>query len=135
MALFGSKKKVEETSAQGGSASGRKPEAIVSTKSKTNTVSNAGSSVAHVLKSPRITEKASMHQSIGVYTFDVAISATKTQIAEAIRSTYKVSPRKIRIVQIPAKQTRSTRTGKRGVKTGGKKAYVYLTSGETITIS
>ena len=123
---MGSKK-----SAQGGSASGRKPEAAA----KTNISSNAGSNVAHVLKNPRITEKASMHQSIGVYTFDVAESATKTQIAEAIRSAYKVSPRKIRIVQVPGKQTRSTRTGKRGAKIGGKKAYVYLRSGETITIA
>jgi large subunit ribosomal protein L23 len=125
MALFGSKKKVEEA----------KPEAVKTAPVQANSTSNVGGNVAHVLKSPRITEKASMHQSIGVYTFDVAINATKTQIAEAIRSTYKVSPRKIRIVQIPAKQTRSTRTGKRGVKTGGKKAYVYLTSGETITIA
>jgi large subunit ribosomal protein L23 len=125
MAFFGSRKKVEEP----------KPEVVKAAPVRANSASNAGSSVAHVLKNPRITEKASMHQSIGVYTFDVAINATKTQIAEAIRNTYKVSPRKIRIVQIPVKQTRSTRTGKRGIKTGGKKAYVYLTSGETITIA
>jgi ribosomal protein L23 len=121
MALFGSKKKVEET----------KPEVAKTAPVQKEPTSN----VAHVLKSPRITEKASMHQSVGVYTFDVAESATKTQIAEAIRSAYKVSPRKIRIVQIPSKQTRSTRTGKRGMKIGGKKAYVYLRSGDTITIA
>jgi large subunit ribosomal protein L23 len=125
MALFGSKKKVEQA----------KPEVVKVAPVQTMSTSNVGGNVAHVLKSPRITEKASMHQSLGVYTFDVAISATKTQIAEAIRSTYKVSPKKIRIVSIPAKQTRSMRNGRRGMKTGGKKAYVYLKSGETITIA
>jgi large subunit ribosomal protein L23 len=129
MALFGSKKKVEETSALGG-----KPETAKAVPAQANASANAGA-VAHVLKNPRITEKASMHQAVGVYTFDVAVSATKTQIAAAVKSVYKVSPRKIRIVQIPSKQTRSTRTGKRGVKIGGKKAYVYLKNGETITIA
>jgi large subunit ribosomal protein L23 len=125
MALFGSKKKTEET----------KPGATA-VSSQTNSVpSIGGNNVAHVLKNPRITEKASMHQSIGVYTFDVDTSATKQQIAAAVRSVYKVSPRKVRIVAIPEKQTRSTRTGKRGVKIGGKKAYVYLKQGETITIA
>jgi large subunit ribosomal protein L23 len=123
MALFGSKKKTE----------GTKPEAAKVAQAQ---VSHSNvSSVAHVLKNPRITEKASMHQSVSVYTFDVAQSATKTQIAEAVRGVYKVSPRKIRIVQIPSKRTRSTKTGKRGIKIGGKKAYVYLKNGETITIA
>jgi large subunit ribosomal protein L23 len=96
---------------------------------------NAHGSVAHVLKNPRITEKAGMHQSIGVYTFDVAQSATKPQIAQAMRDVYKVSPRKIAIITVPSKQTRSMRSGQRGMKAGGKKAYVYLKKGETITIA
>ena len=124
MALFGSKKKTEETRSETSQAVTAQVNAPVS-----------AASLAHVLKNPRITEKASMHQGSSVYTFDVATSATKTQIAAAIRSVYSVSPRKVRIVQIPSKQTRSTRTGKRGVKTGGKKAYVYLKNGETITIA
>src|SRR5580704_17623326 len=121
MALFGSKKKEE-----------KKAEATPAAKQEF--VSNAPMGIAHVLKNPRITEKASVHQSIGVYTFDVTSSATKTQIMEAIRAVYKVSPRKGRIVMVPSKKTRSVRTGKSGTKIGGKKAYVYLKSGETITI-
>ena len=124
MALFGTKKKTEETKSGNSQVVPVQVNAPVS-----------AASLAHVLKNPRITEKASMHQGSSVYTFDVATSATKTQIAAAIRSVYSVSPRKVRIVQIPSKQTRSTRTGKRGVKTGGKKAYVYLKNGETITIA
>ena len=76
-----------------------------------------------------------MHQGVGVYTFDVAERATKQDIAAAVRQTYKVTPRKVRIVVVPSKTTRSMKTGRTGVKSGGKKAYVYLKSGETITIS
>lgn len=134
MAWFGKEENKEGTSAQGGS----QPKAGAPRAQASNEVSlssQAGGTVAHVLKNPRITEKASMHQGVGVYTFDVATSATKTQIAAAIRSTYKVSPAKIRIVQVPSKTTRNVRTGRAGIKTGGKKAYVYLKEGETITIS
>ncbi len=124
MALFGSKKKTEETKVtpQGDTL-----------KNQSSAINANG--VAHVLKNPRITEKASMHQAISVYTFDVASDATKAQIASAVRSVYKVTPRKVRIVQIPSKKTRNARTGRIGVKSGGKKAYVYLTSGESISIA
>ncbi|HUO50674.1 MAG TPA: 50S ribosomal protein L23 [Candidatus Paceibacterota bacterium] len=123
MALFSSKKNTKAKAPK------KAEVAVVS--------SNSGvrGDVSHVLKNPRITEKASVHQNIGVYTFDVAHSATKTQIMQAVRETYKVSPAKVRIVQIPSKTTRNMRTGRYGVKSGGKKAYVYLKNGETITIS
>src|SRR3989338_7412825 len=95
--------------------------------------SDGGSDLSHVLKNPRITEKATMHQATGVYTFDVADSANKQSIARAIASIYKVIPHKIRIVTIMSKQKRNARTGKRGVTRGGKKAYVDLKKGEAIT--
>lgn len=90
---------------------------------------------AHVLRNPRITEKATMHSMQGVYVFDVAASATKRDILRAVHEIYKVLPRKVSIAQVPSKNVRSVRTGKRGVKSGGKKAYVYLKKGETITIA
>lgn len=121
MALFGSKKKNEEAKAAA---------PVVAQSSIA-----PGHGVAHVLKSPRITEKASVQQGMSVYTFDVATSATKTQIISAVRSTYKVTPVKVRIAQIPSKRTRNARTGRTGVKIGGKKAYVYLKQGETITVA
>ncbi|HEY4516360.1 50S ribosomal protein L23 [Candidatus Kaiserbacteria bacterium RIFCSPHIGHO2_02_FULL_54_11b] len=90
---------------------------------------------SHILKHTRITEKASMHQGSGVYTFDVAPRATKRDIMRAVQALYKVVPRKVAIVTVPAKKVRHMRTGREGVKKGGKKAYVYLKKGETITIS
>ncbi len=76
-----------------------------------------------------------MHTAAGVYTFDVAERATKRDVIAAIRALYKVTPIKVAVVTIPSKLRRSMRTGKRAVKRGGKKAYVYLKKGETITIS
>ena len=91
--------------------------------------------LSHILKHPRITEKATMQQGMSVYTFDVAERATKREIISAVRAIYKVIPRKVAIVSVPSKMRRSMRTGKRGVSHGGKKAYVYLTKGETIGLA
>jgi large subunit ribosomal protein L23 len=103
-------------------------------KASSGQASVSVASYAHILKSPRITEKASMHSAESVYTFDVATFATKPQIARAIREVYKVTPRMVRVVTIRPKATRNMRTGKSGMRSGGKKAYVYLKKGETITV-
>lgn len=83
---------------------------------------------ADVLLRPRITEKATFVAEKNVHTFEVAQAATKEQIAKAIRAFYKVSPIKINIVKNPAKSVFIR--GKRGVKSGVKKAYVYLKKGD-----
>ena len=75
-----------------------------------------------------------MHSGAGVYTFDIAQSATKRDVMQAIQALYKVKPRKVAVVPVPSKMRRSVRTGKSGVKRGGKKAYVYLKTGDTITL-
>jgi large subunit ribosomal protein L23 len=90
---------------------------------------------SHILKHARITEKATMHQNNSVYTFDVASSATKRDIVRAVHALYGASAIKVAVVAVPPKKIRSARTGKVGVKSGGKKAYVYLKKGETITLS
>ncbi|QQG38152.1 MAG: 50S ribosomal protein L23 [Candidatus Kaiserbacteria bacterium] len=94
----------------------------------------SGARTAHVLKNPRITEKATAHSAEGIYTFDVADEATKRQILQAVAAVYGVHPKYVRIAQVPQKIRKSMRTGKRGIKKGGKKAYVYLKKGDTITI-
>ena len=90
--------------------------------------------LAHVLMNPRITEKASMAMEGFVYVFEVAQNANKRQISEAVQAVYKVKPRKVAIVNVKPKEVRNMRTGKRGMRGGMKKAYVYLQKGETITI-
>lgn len=127
MALFSRKK--ADTKAKSKEAT---PKAAATA---TPVVSVGGGDLAHVLKHARITEKATMHNEMGAYVFDVAENATKRDIASAIKKLYSVTPRMVRVVNIPTKTKRNMRTGKVGVKGGGKKAYVYLKKGETITIA
>ena len=76
-----------------------------------------------------------MHMERSTYVFDVAKDANKKQITAAIFAIYKVKPRKVAIVNIRTKSVRNMRTGQTGMKGGGKKAYVYLKAGETITVT
>jgi len=91
--------------------------------------------LSHILQHARITEKATMHSEAGVYTFNVADRSTKRDIKQAVFALYKVMPRLVRILMVPTKTRRNAKTGKMGVKSGGKKAYVYLKKGETINLS
>jgi len=132
MALFSKKASVPATDAP----VKEKKTKVETVKAPAVTQSAGGASaVAQVLKHARITEKASMHQSDGVYTFDIEGGATKNQIIQAVFALYKVTPRMVRVVKVPSKVRRSARTGKMGVKRGGRKVYVFLKKGETITIS
>ena|SRR6185503_18086947 len=123
MALF-SRKTTEEKKETPAVAA--KSEAPVSIPSKAN--------LSHILQHARITEKATMHNEIGSYVFNVAGSASKREIMQAVKALYGVSPRMVRVVNIPSKVKRNMRTGRVGMKMGGKKAYVYLKKGDTINL-
>lgn len=125
MALFGSKKKKEEE---------KKTETKSAAKASTRTKASATPSVAapNVLVRPRITEKAANMTSSNVYTFDVVKTATKTQVATAIKAIYKVTPVKVNVVNTPAKRVRMRRKRGFGKTTATRKAYVYLKKGEEI---
>lgn len=86
---------------------------------------------ASVLLRPRITEKANNLVNNGnVHAFEIDASATKAQVAGAVKAFYKVTPEKINIVRNPSKNVFVR--GKKGVKAGVKKAYVYLKEGDKI---
>ena len=70
----------------------------------------------------------------GVYVFEVATNATKKEIGSAVKHYYNVNPVKVNIVKIPSKKVSSRTTRKKGVKSGGKKAYVFLKEGDKIEI-
>ncbi len=123
MALFGSKKK---TPSSAEAPAGKEAAAVSSHVSMQD--------LSHILRHTRVTEKATMHSSESVYVFDVAMRSTKHQIAAAVRKLYSVTPRMIRVAAVPSKMKRSARTGKIGIKKGGKKAYVYLNKGDTINL-
>lgn len=87
----------------------------------------------NVLLRPRITEKAAIAADKNrVYIFEVTSDATKKSIAASVRGAYGVTPKKVRVATIPPKNVFVR--GKRGVKSGGKKAYVYLKKGDKIEL-
>lgn len=85
-----------------------------------------------VLVRPHITEKASLKAESSVYVFEIAPNATKAQVEKAFAEKYKIDPIKVATVTIPAKNVFVR--GKKGKKSGYKKAYIYLKKGEKIEI-
>ena len=87
-----------------------------------------------VITAPWFSEKALIGTEKGVYVFQIPERATKPEIAAAIELFYKVTPKKINIVNLPAKKTSlRTRRGT-GTKARRHKAYVFLKAGDTLNI-
>lgn len=88
--------------------------------------------LSSILVKPHITEKATRTAESSVFVFQVPQDTTKTVIVKAFVEKYKQNPVKVAIVRIPAKKV--VVRGKRGVKAGYKKAYIYLKKGSKIEI-
>jgi large subunit ribosomal protein L23 len=104
------------------------------TDSKTQQNNFSNMQASEVLLRPRLTEKAVNMMEKNIYVFDVSLRANKIMIKAAIKDVYKVEPVKIAISSIKSKQKRSPKTGKIGTQNGGKKAYIYLKKGDSISI-
>lgn len=139
--MFWSKKpKAEKIREQGGAKpAGKKParvakpakaapSAVAKAVVSVPTGSFAGSSSA-ILR-PRITEKSGLLSQGGVYTFEVTKNSNREAIAKAVMSLYKVTPERIAIINLPAKNVFVR--GKRGRVAGVRKAMVTLKKGDKI---
>lgn len=92
------------------------------------------SRAAMVLIAPWVSEKALIGTEKGVYVFSIARFATKIDVMRAIEAVYKVTPRQVRIVNLPGRRvSRRTRAGV-ATRARRRKAYVYLKSGDTIQV-
>lgn len=89
---------------------------------------------SQILISPRITEKGAYLSEAGVYVFNVARDANKAQVVDAIRETFKVTPRKVTVVTVPRKEVTTRGTNRKGTTAAGKKVYVFLKKGDTIEL-
>ncbi|MFM2330780.1 MAG: hypothetical protein RLZZ26_287 [Candidatus Parcubacteria bacterium] len=94
---------------------------------------HAANGASHdIIRAPWFSEKALLATDKGVYAFAVPADATKADIAGAIKEIYKVTPKKIRIVNLPGKtKPMRTRRGE-GTRATRHKAYVTLNAGDTI---
>lgn len=83
-----------------------------------------------ILKSFRVSEKASRMMEQNQYTFVVRQDATKTAVRDAVEKGYKVKVSSVNIVRLPAKERRIGRRA--GAVPAVKKAVVTLREGFTI---
>ncbi|PIQ66319.1 MAG: 50S ribosomal protein L23 [Candidatus Zambryskibacteria bacterium CG11_big_fil_rev_8_21_14_0_20_42_18] len=96
-------------------------------------MNNSNIKPVSVLLRPRITEKAALGvDKLNVYVFEVTKDATKKSISTSVHGAYGITPTKVRVVSLPAKKVFVR--GKRGIKSGVKKAYVYLKKGDKIEL-
>lgn len=127
MALFSSDKNTKQT----------KPKAPkkVAGASGMRKLRNTNGRLSGVIKAPLFSEKALIGTENGVYVFEVTSEATKTEIASAIALAYGVTPRKVRVANLPPKKV-NLRT-RRGIGTRARrhKAYVYLAKGDTLNLA
>lgn len=85
-----------------------------------------------IIRAPWLSEKALIATSNGIYTFEIPRTATKADVAGAIKAIYKVDARQIRIVNLPAKRKPMRARRGMGKRSRRHKAYVYLNAGDTI---
>lgn len=87
---------------------------------------------AHILVSPHLSEKAVMIGQDRQYVFQVIPSATKHEVAWAIRDVYGIIPEGVNIIRVRGKRMRFGKT--EGTSNKWKKALVKLPEGKSIDV-
>lgn len=92
---------------------------------------------ASIIKEFRVTEKATdLSANLNQYTFEVAKSANKHQIAEAVEKLFKVKVTRVNVINKRGELKRSrTVRGAYGRKPFVKKAIVTLAQGDKIELA
>jgi large subunit ribosomal protein L23 len=85
------------------------------------------------IRSPVITEKATMLSEKGQFVFRVAISATKPEIKASVEALFGVTVKSVNTLVQKGKTKRFK--GRPGVRSDVKKAYVQLAEGQSIDMS
>lgn len=85
-----------------------------------------------IILKPVVSEKTTIGQSEGKYTFKVATNANKIEIKKAIKELFNVTVTKVNILNMKPKKRRMGRY--EGYKTAWKKAIVTLKQGDSISI-
>jgi large subunit ribosomal protein L23 len=85
-----------------------------------------------VLIAPIVSEKTYAQIEDGHYTFKIHSQAHKIQVRQAVEEIWSVQVASVRIVNVRAKPKRVRGTGKRGERSGYKKAIVRLKPGYSL---
>lgn len=94
---------------------------------------NAKTEHYDVIRKPVITEKATMASDSGAVVFEVAMSAAKPQIKEAVEALFGVKVKSVNTSITKGKVKRFR--GRLGKRNAVKKAYVTLEEGNTIDVT
>lgn len=87
---------------------------------------------SEILVRPIITEKSNDLMAYGKYTFRVALTATKPEIAKAVEEMFKVNVVRVTTMRVRGKLRRQGRTF--GYRSDWKKAIVQLRPGQSIQL-
>ncbi len=92
--------------------------------------------IYEVIHRPLVTEKTNYQASkLRQYVFEVASTATKSQVKDAIEVLFEVDVESVNIINAPAKRGRRARSRRLLVRRSGyKKAIVTLQTGQTLEI-
>jgi large subunit ribosomal protein L23 len=92
--------------------------------------------IYEVIRRPLVTEKSNYQSGkLNQYAFEVASSATKTLVKDAIETLFDVKVESVNIINSPAKRGRRARSRRLLVRRPGyKKAIVTLETGQTLQI-
>jgi large subunit ribosomal protein L23 len=85
-----------------------------------------------VIKRPLVTEKSTAQQETGRYVFEIADTATRTEVKDAVQRLFNVKVTGVNIIRLPGKVKHF---GARAYQSPSKKkAVVTLAQGQKITI-
>jgi large subunit ribosomal protein L23 len=87
-----------------------------------------------VILKPVVSEKSYALLEANQYTFIVHPTASKPEIADAVRSIFDVTVTRVNTLNRQGKKTRNRRTGKVGSKSSTKRAIVTLAEGDSIDL-
>ena len=94
----------------------------------------ASANTYDVLRRPIVSEKAAKLSESNGIVFEVAMSATKEDVAKAIEILFGIKPTKVNIVVVKGK-VKSFRGRNSGTQRSVKKAYVSLPAGSELDLS
>jgi large subunit ribosomal protein L23 len=103
-------------------------------KPKKDAGANLTKAPGRIILTPRITEKAVQMTIHNAYVFEVAMDATKRDVATAVKALYGVTPRKVNIIRKGPRAYVARFRNRRGTKKGMKKALVFLKKGDKIDL-
>lgn len=94
---------------------------------------NLSPNVYRVIRAPHVSEKtARLQERNNQYVFEVATTATKADVKQAVEALFDVKVEAVNVVNVKGKhKTFKSRSGRRG---DWRKAYVKLAEGQSIDV-